>query len=218
MHFFREGFAATATYHSGLPDRQYLFPELVFVLKNGQAGCHSRTFAVLSICTVYHRFSEHLQASSCHQKCLLPKLQILVTVHLWHFLNTCPHLKSLGDAGNLGRRALLVLRLRLRKLLLLALGRQSPDCWQHCHQQQRQKLENKHPACAGSSNAENQTKSHHKVSQPISGNKGQKLTSLGCKLSTAQVGCSPTTVGGSGWARRLPLEAHSNLKRHQPVM
>ena len=57
------------------------------------------------------------------------------------------NLKSLGDAVNLGSRALLVLGLRLRELPLLALRRQA----RHHRpgqqtQQQWQKLEAKHPA------------------------------------------------------------------------
>ena len=57
------------------------------------------------------------------------------------------HLKSLGDAVNLGSRALLVLGLRLRELPLLALRRQAAHHRPGQQtQQQRQKLEAKHPA------------------------------------------------------------------------
>ena len=70
-------------------------------------------------------------------------------------VGTITHLKSFGDACDLGSSALLVFRLRLRELFLLALRRQRP-CWQH-QEQHRQKLENKHAALAEKQNAENQT-------------------------------------------------------------
>ena len=70
-------------------------------------------------------------------------------------VGTITHLKSFGDACDLGSSALLVFRLSLRELFLLALRRQRP-CWQH-QEQHRQKLENKHAALAEKQNAENQT-------------------------------------------------------------